>query len=234
MKKTNILIAMFTVITVASAARAQGSVDFDNRAAGANHLSANRIVVFNPDSGPTPVPVPPPTPLPWPPISDTRFPTSSANTLFSYNGLGEMDKIMQAQPAIKAFVASYNQHVLQDAKLGADLQLEGVVIALKLPGQVLVTKNGEVLDTIDSVIVVNTIRHNLGGSNTAITRNPGKCITWVAEVVLIWVIDHYIEKTVKKCSEWAEAQQPKPGSTPNNTNTVDQHPEQPQHWQHQY
>lgn len=232
MKKTSILIAMFTVIAVASAARA-GIVDFDNRAAGADNSSANRIVVFNPDSGPTPVPVPPPTPLPWPPISDTRLPTPSANTLFGYNGVSEMDKIMQAQPAIKAFVASYNQQVLHDAKLGADLQLEGVVIALKLPGQVLVTKNGEVLDTIDSVIVVNTIRHNLGDSNTAITRNPGKCLVWIGEVILIWVVDHYIEKTVKKCSEWAEAQQPKPGSTPNNT-PVDQHPEQPQHWQHQY
>lgn len=232
MKKTSILIAVFAVIAAASVSRAQGVVDFDNRAAGTNNSSAHRIVVFNPDSGPTPVPVPPPTPLPWPPISDHRLPAQSANTLFSYTGLGEMDRIAHAQPAIKSFVTSYNQHVLHNTKVGADLQLEGVVIALKLPSQVLITRNGEVLDTIDNTIMVNTIRYNLGG-NPAITRN--KCLVWVLEVVAVWVIDHFIDKTIKKCSEWADEQGPKPGDNPPpSTNTQDQHPEQPQHWQHQY
>ncbi len=144
-----------------------------------------------------------------------------------------MDGIAQSQPAIKAFVASYNQHVLHDAKVAADLQIEGVMIGLKLPGQVVLTKNGEVLDTIDNAVMVNTIRHDLGGSNPAIDRNAAKCILWVTEVIAVWVIDHYIEKAVKRCSEWADEQQPQPGSNPPNTNTQDQHPEHPQHWQHQ-
>ena len=144
-----------------------------------------------------------------------------------------MDRVAQSQPAIKAFVASYNHHVLHNKKVEADLQLEGVTIGLKLPGQVILTKDGEVLDTIDNTIMVNTIRYNLGGSNPAITRN--KCLVWVVEVITIWVINHFMDQTVKRCSEWAAEQGPKPGDNPPpSTNTQDQHPEQPQHWQHQY
>ena len=218
MKKTSILIAVFTMITAASAVRAAApQINFDGKTTGAMDLTAVITAARENTAGRELAVVPPPTP--------------SVETLFSYNGIGEMDKIAQAQPAIKAFVASYNQHVLHDTKVGADLQLEGVVIALKLPGQVLVTKNGEVLDTIDNAIMANTIRHDFGGSNPAVTRNAGKCLVWIAEVVAIWVIDHYIEKTVKKCSEWEP--EPKPSTTPS-PSTVDQHPEQPQHWQHQY
>lgn len=191
------------------------AVDFDGRTTGAMDLTAVITAARENTLGRELAVVPPPTP--------------SVDTLFSYNGIGEMDKITQAQPAIKAFVTSYNQHVLHDMKVGADLQLEGVVIALKLPGQVLVTKNGEVLDTIDNAIMVNTIRYNLSGSAHAITRN--KCLVWITEVIAIWVIDHFIDTVVKKCSEWEP--EPKPETTPS-PSTVDQHPEQPQHWQHQY
>ena len=205
--------AVAVLISVASTARAEESIiDFD----GGSMRTVNFInAVKDNDAGPQPALVPSPTP--------------SVDTLFSYNTIGEMGKITQAQPAIKAFVTSYNQHVLHDTKVGADLQLEGVGITLKLPGQVLVTKNGEVLDTIDNVIMVNTIRHNLGGSAT-VTR--GKCLIFVAETIAVWVIDHFIDKVVQVCSEWEP--EPKPVVTPTPNNTQDQHPEQPIHHQHQY
>ena len=159
-------------------------------------------------------PVPPPTP--------------SLNPLFSYLSIGEMGRIAQSQPAIKEFVASYNQHVLHDTKVGTDLQLEGVVIALKLPSQVIVTKNGEVLDTIDNVIMLNTIRYNIGGSDVAITRG---CTEFIIQTIAVWVIDHFIDKVVKTCSAWVEENSHPVAPIAPIPPTHDMHPEQPHHHQ---
>lgn len=215
MKKTSILIALFAMITAASAVKAATpQINFDGKTTGAINFTEVITAARENAIGRELAVVPPPTP--------------SADTLFSYNGLGEMDRIAHSQPAIKAFVASYNQHVLHDTKVGIDLQLEGVVIALKLPGQVILTKNGEALDTIDNTIMVNTIRYNLGGSNATITR--GKCLAWTLTTIATWVAGKLLDQLVKTCSEWEP--EPKPVTTPSSS-TVDQHPEQPSHWQHQ-
>ncbi|HNW42869.1 MAG TPA: hypothetical protein PKI19_00080 [Elusimicrobiales bacterium] len=182
MKKTSILIAIFAVMTAASMARAEEmQIDFDRGGNLTSSLDGFKKALSDFETVALPIP------------------TVSAFLETNKVEPGTKESPMRSkQQLIKDIVASYNTQRLHDDSIEKNLKIEGVIITLKLPNQILIMKDGETLNTIDNEILLNTIRYNLSANGAT----KGKCVTWILTTVATWVVDHFIDQVVKVCSEY--------------------------------
>ena len=109
------------------------------------------------------------------------------------------------QQLIKSILHDYNTQILHNEGVERSLQDDGVIVAFKLPGDMLITKNGETLSTISDPALQETIRLALlENDNIIIAPVRGSCTEWVAQQVWQYVLGKLVEKTVQVCAHYAE------------------------------
>ena len=191
MKKSKIAVAVFAVIiAAASIVRAEGfDVDFTGKSIGsmsfmeaiknADSCQNNKIGCEEPKAE----------------AVIERLPLFS-QTL-------DRGKAKSKQPLIKSIVSEYNILVLHDKTVEEVLKTDGVIIAFRLPGEILLTKGGETLSTIKDAALLETIRIALIEHDKEDKQVGGKCLEWVAETVWVYVKGVLVEKAINKCVEYA-------------------------------
>lgn len=120
------------------------------------------------------------------------------------------------QPLIKHILATYNAQILHSEDVGVLLESEDTIVAFKLPGQILLKKDGKTKSIIEDPVLLDTIRLALEPTDS---RNPGvvgQCVRWVAKVVYEYYKGKLIEKTIRVCEEYASEviENPTPSEPP--------------------
>lgn len=115
----------------------------------------------------------------------------------------EAPKTESKQPLIKAILSDYNKQILHDAEIEENLKVAGTVIAFKLPGEILITKDNKTLSIIKDPALLETIRLSLV-EREGKTRQLGPCLEWGAKQVWVYVQGKLVEKTIEVCLKYAE------------------------------
>lgn len=109
------------------------------------------------------------------------------------------------QQLIKGILRDYNDQILHSGNISESLEQDGVVIAFKQPGEILITKSGNTIASISDPALLETLRLALLENSGLITKpTKGRCVEWVAKKVWEYVLGKLVERTIQECARYAQ------------------------------